>query len=286
MTGVAPRDSLSREACFGRLYAICAAQGLDLSTLEPRILERMRLLAETTETVKDCQRIAGLAERMFRYYDAHKPSHRFTPVEQKTVVIGSLFSDIGKTGPANADSAGQCLVTEMFSVERVPNEKMNVAEFLRTYFPDDATERGAQFRALGLSTDMTMREFWNMHSAWTLHIIQDGGMPPEAVAAAATHHLLENVNPDAIVAHDGRFTRYFGDNERVDRPEKLVILLDKYDAARRRAQRSHAQAIAWLRALVGKNPHFATDAQFYELIDDLDVVLRELDAQGDYSTHE
>jgi hypothetical protein len=202
------------------------------------------------------------------------------------VVIGSLFSDIGKTGPANADGAGQRLVTEMFSIERVPNEKMSVAEFLRTYFPADAAERSAHFHALGLSPGMSMREFWNMHSAWTLHIIQDGGMPPEAVAAAATHHLLENVNPDAIVAHDGRFTRYFGDNERVDRPEKLVILLDKYDAARRRAQRSHTQAIAWLRALVRKNPHFANDPQFFELIDDLDVVLRELDAHGAYGAHE
>ncbi|HEX6241459.1 MAG TPA: hypothetical protein VFZ61_11215 [Polyangiales bacterium] len=282
MTGAAPHDSLAREAHISRLYAICAGQGLDLSSLEPRIIDRMRLLAETTETIKDCQRIAGLAERMFRYYDAHKASHRFTPIEQKTVVIGSLFSDIGKTGPAAADAAGQRLVTEMFSVERVPNEQMKVADFLGTYFPADAAERSARFRALGLSTDMSMREFWNMHSAWTLHIIQDGGMPPEAVAAAATHHLLENVNPDAIVAHDMRFTRYFGDNDRVDRPEKLVILLDKYDAARRRAHRTHAQAITWLRGLVKKNRHFAADSQFYELIDDLDVVLRELDALGDY----
>lgn len=286
MTGTAPDRPLAREACFGRLYAICAAQGLKLEALEPRILERMRLLAETTETVRDSQRIAGLAERMFRYYDAQKPSHRFTPIEQKTVVIGSLFSDIGKTGPASADAAGQRLVSEMFAVERVPNEKMKVDEFLRTYFPADAAERSRRFGALGLSPEMSMREFWNMHSAWTLHIIQDGGMPPEAVAAAATHHLLENVNPDAIVAHDGRFTRYFGDNERVDRPEKLVILLDKYDAARRRARRTHDQAIAWLRALVGKNRHFAADAEFYELIDDMDVVMESLDEKGDYSSHE
>ena len=58
----------------------------------------MRLLAETTETVKDCQRIAGLAERMFRYYELYRPKDRLSPIEQKTVVIGSLFSDIGKTG--------------------------------------------------------------------------------------------------------------------------------------------------------------------------------------------
>jgi hypothetical protein len=286
MTGATPDDGVGREACFGRLRLICAAQGLSLGALEPRILERMRLLAETTETVKDCQRIAGLAERMFAFYEHKRPSDRFNAIEQKTVVIGSLFSDIGKTGPAHADHDGQRLVTEMFSVERVPNEKMRVEEFLRMYFAADAAERIERFRALGLSPEMSMREFWNLHSAWTLHIIQDGGMPPEAVAAAATHHLLENVNPDAIVAHDGRFTRYFGANERVDRPEKLVILLDKYDAARRRAQRSHAQAITWLRSLVRKNPRFVADTEFSGLIDDMDTVLRELDVHGDYETHE
>jgi hypothetical protein len=286
MKGAGTDDSVGREECFGRLYTICAAQGLELASLEPRILERMRLLAQTTETVKDCQRIAGLAERMFRYYDRERPQDRFDTIEQKTVVIGSLFSDIGKTGPASADRAGQRLITEMFSVERVPNEKMPVADFLRAYFPADAEQRIARFSGLGLSPALSMREFWNLHSAWTLHIIQDGGMPPEAVAAAATHHLLENVNPDAIVAHDGRFTRYFGDNERVDRPEKLVILLDKYDAARRRAQRSHAQAITWLRALVKKNPRFAGDVEFSGLIDDMDLVLRDLDKHGNYAANE
>jgi hypothetical protein len=274
MVTTAKRTQASARAAFERFRAICAAAGVDLDSLSPEIVERMQLLAETTETVDDCQRAAEVAQDMFRYYEQQKPSERWSELEQRTVLIASLFSDIGKTGPAQADKAAQRLIAEMFSVERVPDDKISVADFFRTYFSADASERSERFRALGLDPDITMREFWNLHSAWTLHIIQAGGIPLEAVAAAATHHLLENVNPDAIVAHDGRFTRYFGENNRVDRPEKLVILLDKYDAARRRAGRSHEDAIHWLRTLIARNARFAGDQEFFSLIDDLNVVMR------------
>jgi hypothetical protein len=280
------REPASVQADFERFRAICATAGVDVDKLSSELVERMQLLAETTETVADCQRAAEMAQEVFRYYEREKPAQRFSELDQRTVLMASLFSDVGKTGPAQADRAAQLLIAEMFSVERVPDENMPVADFFGAYFPEDAGERTLRFRALGLDPDISMREFWNMHSAWTLHIIsplarprarfdQVGGIPIEAVAAAATHHLLENVNPDSIVAHDGRFTRYFGENSRVDRPEKLVILLDKYDAARRRAGRSHEDAIHWLRALIAKNARFATDQEFFSLIDDIDVVMGE-----------
>ena len=271
------------QAAFNRFRAICTAAGVELDKLHPDIVARMRLLAETTETIKDCQRAAEVAKELFRYYDRKKPAQRFSELDQRTVVIASLFSDIGKTGPVRADHEGQRLIAEMFSVEHVLNEKMPVSEFFDTYFARDAEQRIQRFQALGLDPTMSMREFWNMHSAWTLHVIQADGIPPEAVAAAATHHLLENVNPDSIVAHDGRFTRYFGENKRVDRPEKLVILLDKYDAARRRAGCSHEAAISWLRALIAGNARFGSDQEFFSLIDDLDVVMREREARGGHS---
>lgn len=270
----AKRTPVSLQATFERLRAICAEAGVDMDRLSVQLLARMRLLAETTETVQDCQRAAEMAQRVFRFYEQHRPHARFSEIEQRTVLIASLFSDIGKTGPAHADEAAQRLVAEMFAVEQVPDQNMSVTDFFLKYFAADAGERSQRFRALGLDPAITMREFWNMHSGWTLQIIQTGGIPLEAVAAAATHHLLENVNPDAIVAHDGRFTRYFGDNSRVDRPEKLIILLDKYDAARRRAGRSHDDTIRWLRALIANNARFADDQEFFSLIEDLDAVLR------------
>jgi hypothetical protein len=107
-----------------------------------------------------------------------------------------------------------------------------------------------------------------------LHVIQSDGVPSEAVPAAAAHHLLENVNPDAIVAEDGRFTKYFGEHASFERPEKLVILLDKYDALRRRGHGTHGDAIARLRAVIAASRRFAEDRTFFTLIEDLDAVGR------------
>lgn len=255
-----------------QLRVACTQAGLSLDQLGASVVERMILLAERTPTFDDTRRAMDLADLVFEHYE--QAARPFAPVEKTIVRIGSLFSDIGKTGPAGASPEDQRLIADMFSVECVPNEQMRVREFLHTYFPKDAAVRIQRFRSMGLDPDMTMRTFWNHHSVWTLNIIQHNGVPPEAVPAAATHHLLENINPDTIVAEDGRFTRQFGTNAAFDRPEKLVIILDKYDAARRRGRMDHATAVGWLRRLIANNARFAQDLQFEELIQALDDVMR------------
>jgi hypothetical protein len=259
---------------FERLRSLCAEVGFDLEDASPAIRARMALLAETTSTVEDSERCVDLARDVFRHYETSKPLQRFTELERRIVVLGTLFADIGKTGPAGAPPEGQRLIAEIFAVENVPDERMSVARFFEVYFPADAGDRTRGLGALGLDPRMTMRALWNLHSAWTLRVIRGDGVPSEAVPAAAAHHLLENVNPDAIVAEDGRFTKYFGAHASFDRPEKLVILLDKYDAVRRRGHGTHGDAIARLRAVIAASPRFGADRTFFTLIEDLDAVGR------------
>jgi hypothetical protein len=257
-----------------RLRTLCSEVLFDLDGVEPSVIARLRLLAELTETVGDAEQMMSRAGDVFRFYETTKPEQAFSEPERRIVVLGCLFSDIGKTGPADADSDGQRLIVEMFGVEGVRDDKLPVADFLRTHFAPDAAERIARFAALGLDPNMPMRAFWNLHSAWTLQILEAGGVPSEVVAAAATHHLLDDVNPEAIVAEDQRFTRAFGSNATFDRAEKLVIVLDKYDALRRRGRRSHDEAIAWLRDRIDKNPRFRDDPEFGALIGDVDAAVR------------
>jgi hypothetical protein len=255
--------------------AICANVGFDLDRAEASVIERTRLLSEYSETIDDAMRMAARAHDVFRYYAESKPAEAFSAVEQRTVVLGCLFSDLGKTGPARAGAEAMRLIVEMFSVEGVQDDKQSVASFFRMYFAGDAEARLERFRALDLDPDMTIRQFWNLHSGWTLAVAETAGLPLEAVAAAASHHLLDDVNPQAIVGEDHRFTREFGENTSFDRAEKLVIVLDKYDAIRRRGRRSHEQAIAWLRDRVAANPRFQDDAELATLIRDVDVVMHE-----------
>jgi len=257
-----------------RLRATCAEVGFDLDGVKASVIARLRLLAESSETATDSVRMAASARDVFRHYETTKPSEAFSEAERRIVVLGCVFSDIGKTGPEHADASGQRLIVEMFAVEGVRDDTQPVAEFLRRYFPADPDDRIQRFAALGLEPGMAIREFWNLHSAWTLELTEACGVPPEAIAAAVTHHLLDDINPETIVGADRNFTRAFGGNTTFDRAEKLVILLDKYDAIRRRGRRSHDQAIPWLRDRVESNPHFRSDLEFLRLIDDLDIALR------------
>ena len=257
-----------------RVSAICEEVGFDLDSAKPLLVERMRLLAEHTENVVDSQRMVSMARAFFRHHEAQKPDDPFSDAERRIVVLGCLFADIGKTGPVDADMSGQRLIAEMFAIEGVLDETQPVTDFFSAHFPADSGERVRGFVALGLDPRMSLREFWNLHSAWTLAILEASGVPPEVIAAAATHHLLEGVNPDSIVAADLSFTRSFGDNAAFDRPEKLIILLDKYDALRRRARMPHDRAIAWLEDRVRNKFGFRDDAEFLSLIGDLDGALR------------
>lgn len=262
---------MTSEDPVARLRPHCSRVGFDLDTAEPLLLERVRSLG--TKTFEDAVRMAGLAHRVFDYYASAKPAQAFSPLEKRTVVLGSLFSDIGKTGPVDADASGRQLIVDMFAVENVRDDKQSVAAFLRASFPADAEKRIHTFTTLGLDPTMTLRAFWNLHSSWTLAIAEAAGIPVEAVAAAATHHLMDDVNPQGIVGADTHFTRRFGENTAFDRAEKLVIILDKYDAARRRGSLDHAAAIAWLRDRIAKNPRFKDDAELHELVTDVDAAL-------------
>ena len=251
----------------------CAAIGFDLDKAKSSLVERMRLLAEHSKTFDDARRMSSYADRIFRHYERVKPAEAFDELERQTVLLACLFSDIGKTGPEDADADARRLIAEAFAIENVRDDAQPVASFLRTYFPADAEERIARFTALGLDPAMSLRQFWNLHSGWTLAIAEAAGLPLEAVAAAATHHLLDDINPHAIVGDDDRFTRRFGENAAFDRAEKLVIILDKYDALRRRGRRTHDEAIAWLRDRIAKSPRFRGDKEFIELIADANAVL-------------
>jgi hypothetical protein len=251
----------------------CAAVGFDLDKAGSSLLERMCLLAKHSKVLDDARRMSTHADRIFRHYDTAKPAEGFTALERQTVVLACLFSDIGKTGPFEADAEARRVIAEAFAIDNVRDDTQPVHRFFRTYFAADAEERISRLSGLSLDPAMSMRQFWNLHSGWTLAIAEAAGLPLEAVAAAATHHLLEDINPQAIVGDEDRFTREFGQNATFDRAEKLVILLDKYDAVTRRGRRTHDEAIAWLRERIANSERFRGDEEFIELLADVDAVV-------------
>jgi len=125
---------------------------------------------------------------------------------------------------------------------------------------------------------MVMRDFWNLHSLWTLQISDHDGLPMEAVAAAATHHFLDGQNPQGIIGDNYRFSGRFGNNKSYDREEKLVTILDKYDAFRRRGMLSHDESIERVMLII-EGSIFEKDVEFIELMKVLDSMEKILDSK-------
>ena len=248
--------------------------GINIEKTNPNIIRKLRLLDRETKTFKDEEKAIHIAQALFKYYETKLPDKKFSKQEMKTVLIGTVFADIGKTGPRNATSEQEEVVLGIYNIENIidPN-KITLAQFVGDNFPKDADNRLATLKELGIDGNITMREFYNLHARWTLEIISGDGVPAEAVAAAATHHILEGINPEEIVGKDGRFTRYFGDNVSFDRAERLIIILDKYDAARRRGEKTHKEAIEFVRNKVKSNPDFSQDEEFGTLLNDLDAMI-------------
>ena len=156
----------------------------------------------------------------------------------------------------------------------IDSNKVTLEQFVKEYFPEDVEKKLTVIETIEkITRDMTMREFYNLHSEWTLGIISGDGVPPEAIAAAAVHHALEGVNPQNIIGQDGRFTKYFGNNISFSRDDKLIIILDKYDAARRRGKMNHNQAIEFVRNKINSNEQFTGDTEFNELLNNLDAMI-------------
>lgn len=246
--------------------------GFDVQQLDPEITQRLTLLEETTPTIHDEKRAIRYARKIFRHYQKKHPEHAFSEEEKMTVEAGTMLTDIGKSGPPHADRQAEKLIAEMFSIEGVEDPNMSIRTFLQNYFPETWRQHIKTLESIALGPEMTMRQFWNKHSEWTHKIIENKGVPEEAIPAASTHHRLEGVNPDNIIGTHDTYRRPFGTNTTFDRAEKLIIVLDKYDAYRRRGGTSHRDAMAALRNIITESP-YGDDAEFHELMDELDAVL-------------
>ncbi len=265
-----PKQQSKEDGQIENLKIFFQDLGVDLEKTDKNILRKLTLLNKWTETIKDEENAVSLAQELCKFYEKEVPNRRFSKEEIMTVSLGTMFSDIGKTGPREATQEQEEVIVSIYSMEDPFDTSMTLEQFVSENFPDDFIKRLTLLEQIGVEREMTLRKFYNLHAEWTLGILVGSGVPQEAIAAAATHHMLEGVNPEGIVAKDSRFTRYFGTSLFFDRADKLVIILDKYDAYRRRGGKEHREAIESLRKYLASNEHFSNDSEFIELLDNLD----------------
>lgn len=245
---------------------------LDVEKVRSSILERLDLLSVKSKFVDDEKTSIKYAEILFDFYREHKPKKVFSDEEKKIVELGIIFSDIGKSGPLEANREQQELIIRIFGIENVKNTEQVLEKIIREKFPNTAEEDLELLKQLGIDPIMLpIKDFWRLHSRWTKEIIEDDGVPHEAIPAAVLHHVFEGDN-NYLMDEEGNYIGEFGGpNRRFDRVEKLVVILDKYDAFRSRLGLNHKEALDRIREIVKTSERFKDDSEFLELIEDVEI---------------
>lgn len=210
----------------------------------PLLIDRLMLLNERSLFLKDELSAMQYAEQLSEYLSHSDSKNKMSTEDLRSIKIGTLFSDIGKTGPRNATAEQQVLITAMYAVEGT-DSSITVESFLKQNIPSDYSAQEKNLQALGVSPTMTMREFYDLHAGWSYTILKNSTIPPDGILAAVSHHMLRGVNPKQTMDPRGEF-HVLGINRPVDQREIFVILLDQYDACLRRGNLNHSDAIAYL----------------------------------------
>jgi hypothetical protein len=235
--------------------------GLNPDKIKHQIIERLQLLKEKTGFMNDGRRDVRYGERLFKYYDKFKPEKSFSGQEKRTFFISAFISDIGKTGPVYATMEEQNLIVDIYAVSGKVDGQMSLEKFLYENFIEDAESRIKKLKNFGLKPSMTLREFYNLHSSWTLDLLdREKEIGDDAIVASAAHHILENVNPQHII----------NNKKNLHRAGKLLIIIDKYDAARKRGGATHEKAISKIKDILAESKYWRDDAEFSELLGNIE----------------
>ena len=155
---------------------------------------------------------------------------------RRDMSIAAYLHDIGKSGPFDAPQATQEAIVKLYAVENVADPDQTIAETARTNFSsEDAESMLERLRSCGLRSHDTMRAFWDRHGYWTHDILEADSedIPVRARVIAGSHHMDRGIDPYE-----------FSSDEYVDMLEnRILIAVDKYQAAVARSQKTHGEAM-------------------------------------------
>ena len=150
--------------------------------------------------------------------------------------IAAYLHDIGKSGPADAPPATQQAILKLYAVENVADPQQTIAETARANFSsEDAETLLRHLASCGVRSTDIMRTFWDRHGYWTRDILEADAedIPVRARFVAGSHHVDRGIDPYE-----------FSSQEYIDMLEqRILIAVDKYQAAVARSQKTHDEAM-------------------------------------------
>ena len=180
--------------------------------------------------------------------------------------IAAYLHDIGKSGPFDAPRSTQEAIVKLYAVENVADPHQTIAETARTNFSfEDAESILERLGSCGLRSNDTMRAFWDRHGYWTHDILEADAedIPSRARVVAGSHHMDRGIDPYRFSSGD-----YVAILE-----NRILMAVDKYQAAVARGQKTHGQAmeaITWI-----LSPKYGNDVIMNHVLKVVDEVGRE-----------
>jgi hypothetical protein len=185
---------------------------------------------------------------------------------RRDMSIAAYLHDIGKSGPLDAPQATQEAIVKLYAVENVADPDQTIAETARTSFSsEDAESMLTRLASCGLRSHDTMRAFWDRHGYWTHDILEAGSadIPVRARVIAGSHHVDRGIDPYE-----------FSSDEYVDMLEnRILIAVDKYQAAVARSRKTHGEAMNILKGIL--SPKYDNDVIMNHVLKFVDEVGRE-----------
>lgn len=193
----------------------------------------------------------------------------FSPIEKKlrkdvlqSITQGITLSDIGKRGPLEANREQSDFVTSVFKIHNLkqnPSE-ITLANFSHDYLKDfltpiDRTMIIESLQPYGITANMSMRQFYNLHTAWSVEILQKENTVKDSVSEKVIRMVARHHTLDGVKVIDGELTL----------EDKIVIVLDQYDACRKRGGKTHKEAMGYIKKKIQKGK-FKTDPEFKALL--------------------
>ena len=232
------------------------AVGIEFEKLSPRLQDRFRLMVREQKTFEDDAQCAQIGDEIRDMRRREGLVETMSPQDWEHVKTASMLTDIGKTGPADASPAQLEVIAKIYGNDvNLPGgpAAWTMGRFLGEHFADEREVFGGHLAEIGISDEMSMRDFFNLHAEWSYDLIKDETeISDEAKVMAALHHILEGVNPDGLVDLSNDELRIPSRDRAIGEGELWVLLLDKYQAGLRRGQKTQQESIAWLRMFVDK----------------------------------
>lgn len=225
--------------------------------LHEEIIKRLILLEAESKFNEDSRKIERGVCNVLDYLEQHfaeaYPQMVLAKDHKIEGRIAAIVHDIGKSGPAEANEQERLTVVRLFAQEQIKDPQLTLEKAATENFsPEEAREMLENLKNCGIDSQVTMRQFWDMHAIWTHDILEKfpSGLNRRVRIIAGSHHFNKGINPydlaESEVPIESSAIGLLEDYVNVI-AGRVLTFVDQYEANVRRSGSDHENAMAWVR---------------------------------------